>query len=587
MRRERLILFTGARALDGFTPGPGDRLIPLTDGAADDLAGRGVDGPDMGAAQAGGLIDAFETAQGILAALEADPAWRNILSYKDYDLRPMALKNLFFALEVPARLVRLARVAADAYPGAGAVLLDGDPAVRRAVQAVLPGVTFAGAAGQGDRFEAMRARVQPVARYGRDRWRNWRARQERLKPTGERPVVICFLDAPHRARIMARTLALLADEYTIHTARLSRWEWPGDLAFRPHAMYGWTAYTPPGAWARIARHVLFSRARAALDTFDLPGRAWLPPNLLWALRYDDVQRYASMIEALEGLARARRPALWITLEDLFAFGKCAAAVGEQCGVPTLNVQHGIIGAYPYRTGIDVVGTFAAFGEASRETLIARGVDPDRIVVTGPVRYDDILDPAAQPDRGDLLRGAGLDPDRPVILFASQPTRRLITPAIKRTALRALLDGAGEVGAQVVIKTHPLEDDPVLDEVITERGARVPVVQGQLYGWLLACDVLVTISSTVVYEAAVAERPALTLAFAKNADVASYITDGIALQPDAPDGVGAALRRLLHDADTRAALLDRQRAFVARNLAGSDGRASERLAALARDLIGDV
>jgi len=577
----RLVLFSQTAQLDNFPLEAGDRLVPLNDAAIDDLEKRGLvhrmaDLPDLGPLQAESLSEAFETAKAILAALDGDLSWRKILCYKRYDLRPMALKNLFFALEDVARVYRLAMIVRAAHPGSQAILLDDDPVIRRAVglpdSRALLAVPL-----------QMRQRMQPILRFGRDRWQMMRAKQDRLaaEASNVRPVIV-FLDAPHRARLMARTLALLAEHYPIHNARLYDWSWPADLSFFPADTYAWNAYPLLGSAARIARHVLASRAGTRLEAFDIPGRAWLPPHLLWMLRYDDIQRYANMIEALEGLARAQHPALWITLEDLFAFGKCAAAVGEKYGIPTLNVQHGIIGAYPYRTGVDVVGTFAAFGEASRQTLIERGADPARIVVTGPVRYDDILE--LKPDREAMLREEHLDPVRPVILFASQPTRRLITPAVKRLALRALLEGAGQIGVQVIIKTHPLEDDPVLDEVLAEFDQHVPIVREQLYEWLLISDIMATISSTVVYEAAMAERPALVLEWSGNSDVAGYREQGIAHLPESPEQTGDAIRRLLADESVRAAMLAQQRAFVQHHLAGNDGKASERLAVLARRLI---
>ncbi|WP_162910042.1 UDP-N-acetylglucosamine 2-epimerase [Aggregatilinea lenta] len=576
----RFVLFSDVAQLEEFSAARDDVFVPLSDSAAHALAVRGwaervLPLPDWGAIQAASLAEGFEAAGAILAALEADPAWRALLTYRDYDLRAMALKNVFFALEDLACVRHVAALAA-AQPHDAVTLLDGDPAVRRAVASALPEVGTGLHAGDLAREWGL-----PVARFGRDRWRSLRAARPR-PDTALRPIV-AFLDAPHRARIMARTLALLAPDHPIHAAQIEPFAWPADLEQRPDESYPWYAYTSLGVAWRIARHVLVSRARTALEAFDLPGADWLPRQLLWSLRYNDVQRYANFIEGLEGLAGALHPALWFTLEDLFAFGKCAAAVGERHGIPTINVQHGIVGAYPYRTGIDVVGTFAAFGEASRETLIARGADPARIVVTGPVRYDDLLH--LPPGRDGLLRGAGLDPARPVVLFASQPARRLITPAMKRIAIRALVDAAAQANAQVVIKAHPLEDAS-LGAILSEISVPVPVVQEDLYEWLCACDVMATISSTVVYEAALAERPALLLDWSGNSDVAGYVADGIGVRPASPGQVSEALNALLHDESARSALFARQRAFVTHHLNGNDGRASERLALLARRLMGE-
>ena len=565
-----------------------DLLVPLSEAARDEALAAEPDAPladlpPFGAIQSAALVDAFEQARAILNTLADDPAWARLLRYRDYDLRPMAHKNLLFALEDAARVVHITRAAIEAHPGSAAILLDRDPAVARAVRAAIPGVELPNVAAEWR--ATLPERIRPLARFSRDRVQIWRA--DRPAPCGERPV-IAFLDAPHRARLLARTLALLATDHPVHRAGWGEgpdFPWPDDLLVRPAASYRWNAYTPRGAAGRVARHMLGAQGRTDLAAFGLDAIGWLPLQLLWTLRYTDIQRYAAMIEAFEGLARAQRPALWLTLEDLLAFGKCAAAVGERFGVPTLNVQHGIIGAYPYRTGIDVVGTFAAFGEADRQTLIERGADPARIVVTGPVRYDDIH--ALKVDRDAMLRGAGLDPARPVVLFASQPGQRLVSEGGRRAALRALARASAETGAQVVIKAHPLEDVGALRRLAAEVGLDAPIVGGQLYEWLLASDVLATISSTVVYEAAVAERPAMLLEWSGNPDVAGYLDAGIGCLPETPAQTGAALRALLSDESARAALRERQRAFAQLHLAGADGRASERLAALARQLIEDV
>lgn len=581
----RLVLASRSQSFALHQRRAGDQLVPMTESARDallaaDPAAPLADLPPYGAIQSAALAAAFEQAQNTLDLLASDRDWAGLLRYRDYDLRPMALKNVFFALEDAARVAHVTLAAAGACPRCAAILLDGNADTLRTVRAVLPGVELPPAAAA--RRGVLREQARPLARYARDRIQVWRA--ERPVPRRDRPVIV-FLDAPHRARLLARTLRSLADDHPIHCAGWGNqpdFTWPGDLPVRPAASYRWNAYTPRRAAWRIARHVLGSRAQTDLAAFGLDAIGWLPPRLLWTLRYTDIQRYAAMIEAFEGLARAQRPALWITLEDLIAFGKCAAAVGERLGVPTLNVQHGIIGAYPYRTGVDIVGTFAAFGEADRQTLIARGADPARIVVTGPARYDDLR--ALSVDRNALLRAARLDPARPVVLFASQPGQRLVTDGGRRAALRALAQAAAETGAQVVIKAHPLEDAGALRRLAMETGLHAPVVEGQLYEWLVACDVMATISSTVVYEAAVAERPALLLEWSGNSDVAGYLEAGIGLLPETPAQTGAALSALLADETLRAAMLERQRAFAQRHLAGADGRASERLAALARDLI---
>ena len=111
----RLVLFSDARQLVRHTLEAGDQLVPLRDDAHDDLPAdlraRVVPLPDLGVLQAEALALAFDTARDIVARLDDDPAWRALLRYREYDLRPMAIKNVFFALEDAARLYRIAQVA--------------------------------------------------------------------------------------------------------------------------------------------------------------------------------------------------------------------------------------------------------------------------------------------------------------------------------------------------------------------------------------------------------------------------------------------------------------------------------------------
>jgi len=65
-------------------------------------------------------------------------------------------------------------------------------------------------------------------------------------------------------------------------------------------------------------------------------------------------------------------------------------VANQLGIPSLVVQHGAtLGDFGY---VPLYATrFAAWGEISKQWLIARGVSPERIVITGSPRLDHLAD----------------------------------------------------------------------------------------------------------------------------------------------------------------------------------------------------
>ena len=426
-------------------PPAGDVLVPLTEAARRSAAASRTplaDLPPFGALQSAALADAFEQAQAILDTLADDAAWARLLRYRGIDLRPMAHKNLFFALEDVARVVTVARAASGARQrdnparprsGCGAGGEGSDAGCRNPARRSGPARCIAGADSPAG---AIRARSHPGVAG--------RSPRAARRPPGDR--------VPRRATPRAP-----AGADTVAASRRSPDPLRGVGRAAGFPLAGRSAGAPGGVISlervHVSRRGVADRAARArlvgaadLAAFGLERIGWLPPRLLWSLRYTDVQRYAAMIEAFEGLARAQRPALWITLEDLLAFGKCAAAAGERLGVPTLNVQHGIIGAYPYRTGIDVVGTFAAFGEPDRQTLIAQG--DRRGSLDRPGAHDDIR--ALTVDRrcgaGQMISAAG-----GAVRLAA---RTFVTDGGGGRAPRAGTSGS-ETGA--VVTAHPLED----------------------------------------------------------------------------------------------------------------------------------
>src|SRR5690606_8944668 len=145
-----------------------DLLVPLSEAARDEALAAEPDAPladlpPFGAIQSAALVDAFEQARAILNTLADDPAWARLLRYRDYDLRPMAHKNLLFALEDAARVVHITRAAIEAHPGSAAILLDRDPAVARAVRAAIPGVELPDVAAEWR--ATLPERIRPLARF--------------------------------------------------------------------------------------------------------------------------------------------------------------------------------------------------------------------------------------------------------------------------------------------------------------------------------------------------------------------------------------------------------------------------------------
>ena len=93
--------------------------------------------------------------------------------------------------------------------------------------------------------------------------------------------------------------------------------------------------------------------------------------------------------------------------------------------------------------------------------------------------------------------------------------------------------------------------------------------------LAIADGIVTMNSTVAIDGVILGVPALVVGLPNN--LSPFVEAGVMLGVRSREDVGPALRRLLYDEDTRAAL-QRQAAAVARTYGmRADGRAAERAA----------
>ncbi|WP_164519488.1 CDP-glycerol glycerophosphotransferase family protein [Nocardioides ferulae] len=162
----------------------------------------------------------------------------------------------------------------------------------------------------------------------------------------------------------------------------------------------------------------------------------------------------------------------------------------------------------------IVSGARVFGERKASFL---GVPPDRLLVTGNPRWDQLRRPATD----DELRELGLDPGRPIVLF--MPTFRSSIAVGARAGwsdaagtstrwsstdmLAGLAAGAAPRGAQVVVKPHPLDaEEYAVDGATCLTNRQLDAAGVALYRLLGRATALVTDYSSVWTDFLVLDRP---------------------------------------------------------------------------------
>lgn len=165
----------------------------------------------------------------------------------------------------------------------------------------------------------------------------------------------------------------------------------------------------------------------------------------------------------------------------------------------------------------------AWGQLQRRIFTARGYNDAHIEVVGAPKFDPYATPRSQISRTQFHQLFGLSPERPTILFATQPldsqTDTEVARTSQRAAIRDLLRYVETEGAQLLVRTPPSRDDilgPDLRQVLTSSD-HAAVDDAEFYlvspeEAVKHVDVIASINSTMLFEGLLAGKPAVSMRY---------------------------------------------------------------------------
>jgi UDP-N-acetylglucosamine 2-epimerase len=356
----------------------------------------------------------------------------------------------------------------------------------------------------------------------------------------------------------------------------------------------------PTAWPRVFRHTQkLKRAWHHLRTDrrisekihyegqDIwPVLAGLIRNILVRL----LPRIIVWIEAMKTLYESVRPRAVVVLPDRHGLARATLSLASVYNIPTLTIQSALM-SDTARYGPMYADQVAAIDHYSRQIYVERGnIDSKRVALTGLPRWDimstamrrtKLKDPSSKV-RAELQ----IDGDKRIVTFAAQNlplthTLQMLTPVLSTTA--AMPDTV------LLIKLHPADKHSVEDyyaEVSAmDLGNHNLIVIDDIDTptLLAASDLLITGFSNVALEAALLDKPVLIVNLTNQPDPLPFVENGIALGAYSEVEVEQKLKTLLTDESTREALRARRAGYFDQNPQLLDGRATERVVALLKEM----
>lgn len=366
--------------------------------------------------------------------------------------------------------------------------------------------------------------------------------------------------------------------------------------------YEWAKYVPYAGWPRIfvgLQRIITLWNQLADDT-QFPTRCiyreaslWsYVGNLLRTIFLELAPTIMMWIEALKHIFSTIAPRAVIAGTDKTVQVITAAEVARRYGIPSIYVQvalHGDVALLsPFYTDYGTV-----IDEFSHKVHVKRSsLPPERFAITGLPRWDTLARLAIEGQhhsdaiKAEMYNQLELDTTERLIVLATQPFGM---PYMERVVKAVMHSLSHHPNTRLVIKLHPGESsylplyDMLLDTMESLGTRPVLVIDINLHSLLLAADLVIVLASNVGLEAAILDRPVLSVNFTGEPDFFPFVERGIAAGAYSEAEVEQQVTRLLNDPVAIAELRERRQAYLRENPQLTDGRATERVVDFIRSM----
>ena len=229
---------------------------------------------------------------------------------------------------------------------------------------------------------------------------------------------------------------------------------------------------------------------------------------------------------------------------------------------------------------------AVMSPFAKDAYINMEVPPEKVFVTGQPGFDLIWQ--KEFNRNQLMAELGISENKGLVVLATQP---LIGSTWKREDREKFIEAVCSAmrkfsDKQLVIKLHPDENIDTYQKILANMGEDKAIFcrDIDLYELLHACDLLMTVHSTVALEAMIFDKPVITINLTGKPDGFPYAKSGAAIGVYKGEDLVQAIKDALYNEENCKKLTKERKKFVYEHAYIQDGKASKRVANLIIQLI---
>lgn len=246
---------------------------------------------------------------------------------------------------------------------------------------------------------------------------------------------------------------------------------------------------------------------------------------------------------------------------------------QNINIPVVEIQHGIYSSASLMV-TPISDKICVWGDFAKEVIVDSGGKPEQIVVTGSPKLDNFC----QKVKSKSLKNSSFLEKK--ILFATQPFYENLNFKVIEEIGKWMKN---KKNVSLVIKPHPTEIRERYEEFATQFGDAICVRKGteSIDDLIIECDILISGSSTVVLNAAIACKPIILLSIGENFE-SPY--KKISIEVTKIGQLVPIVENLL-DIGVAENFLFTRGQFIYEHTYLQDGKSSERVAELILEIIG--
>jgi len=255
----------------------------------------------------------------------------------------------------------------------------------------------------------------------------------------------------------------------------------------------------------------------------------------------------------------------ITLQDRDGINRILVDSGNSLGLNTIEIQHGTLANFPHLVP-PISRKIFVWGNAGKDFYLKRNIDEKRVYITGDPNLERLKKAGSQRITG-LKKTLGLSPDKPVVLFASQPfieITSLDSPLKTLDLFKCICETAQKLPEiEFLIKFHPSENSEKKREILKRhRCKNLFVAHRGLTDELLSLShAFITFCSSIVLEAGLLGVPTIMVNLTGRRDFLPVVEMGGAIGVYQKKDFISSIKSALYDEGIRKKLIDGQERFV--------------------------